>query len=72
MNKRILLQLGHLQMDKINSMLILDFINKLECDGSRGDDKSGGLSSATIRITIGFCVISLAVQLNGKLSKKSL
>lgn len=48
LNKRILPKFGHLQMDKINTLQILDFLNKLQEDGARGDGKPAGLSSATV------------------------
>ncbi|MEI1420927.1 site-specific integrase [Bacillus cabrialesii] len=47
--KRILPQFGHKQMEQIKPLQILDFLKTLEEDGSRGDDKTGGLSSATIQ-----------------------
>lgn len=48
LNNRILPQFGHMQIEKINTMQILDFLNKLQEDGVRGDGKSGALSSATV------------------------
>lgn len=51
----ILPQFGHLQMEKINSLQVLDFLNKLESGGSRGDDKPGGLSTATINYH--YCIL---------------
>jgi integrase len=48
LNKRILPKFGHMQIDKINPMQILDFLNNLQDNGARGDGKPGTLSSATI------------------------
>ncbi|WP_434011189.1 hypothetical protein [Peribacillus simplex] len=39
---------GHLKIDKINTLQILDFVDKLQEDGARGDGKPGALSSATV------------------------
>ncbi|MFD6210201.1 tyrosine-type recombinase/integrase [Peribacillus sp. NPDC060253] len=48
LNKRILPKFGHLKIDKINTLQILDFLDKLQEDGARGDGKPGALSSATV------------------------
>lgn len=48
-NKRILPALGHLRIDQINSLQILNFLEELQKNGARSDGKSGGLSSGTIQ-----------------------
>ncbi len=48
LRKRILPAFGHLQMDKITPMQIIDFLYKLQSDDARADGKVGGLSSSTV------------------------
>jgi integrase len=49
LNKRILPTLGHMRIDQINSLQLLNFLEELQIDGSRSDGKPGGLSSGTIQ-----------------------
>jgi len=46
---RILPTFGHLQLDQIKPLHIIDFLESLGKAGSRKDNKSGALSSATIQ-----------------------
>ncbi|KJH55806.1 tyrosine-type recombinase/integrase [Bacillus licheniformis] len=45
----ILPALGHLQLDQIRTMHIVDFMDSLEVDGIRKDGKAGGLADSTRR-----------------------
>lgn len=49
MNSRIMAELGHLKLDKIKPLHLVEFYNKLRQDGARLDGKKGGLSPQTIR-----------------------
>lgn len=49
LKNRILPAFGHLRLDEIKPLHILDYLQSLEQDGSRKDGKSGGLSSGTIQ-----------------------
>lgn len=46
---RILLEFGHMRLDKVKPLQILGFLEKLKQDGARGDGKPGGLSSGSIQ-----------------------
>ncbi|PEK99491.1 site-specific integrase [Bacillus sp. AFS017336] len=48
-SNRITPVFGHMKLDQINTLLILDFLDNLQNDGMREDGKSGKLSSATIQ-----------------------
>ncbi|OLO35912.1 hypothetical protein BTR23_16340 [Alkalihalophilus pseudofirmus] len=48
-NKRIIPTFGHLRIDQVNTFHILNFLDELQNDGVRGDNKEGGLSSGTIQ-----------------------
>ncbi|MEK3721981.1 tyrosine-type recombinase/integrase [Paenibacillus sp. FSL H8-0034] len=48
LNKRLIPTFGHLRLDQIKPMQIVNFMHSLEQDGSRGDGKEGKLSSGTI------------------------
>nr|WP_241752030.1 tyrosine-type recombinase/integrase [Paenibacillus alvei] len=50
LKNRILPYFRHLKLDEIKPLHIVDFLDKLEKDGSRRDRKSGKLASATIGI----------------------
>ncbi|MGY5341729.1 tyrosine-type recombinase/integrase [Paenibacillus glucanolyticus] len=50
LKKRILPTFGHMKLEDIKPLHIVDFLESLEKDGGRGDNKSGGLSSGTIQI----------------------
>lgn len=50
LKKRILPTFGHMKLEDIKPLHIVDFLESLGRDGGRGDNKSGGLSSATIQI----------------------
>jgi integrase len=49
LNKRILPEFGFLRLNDIKSIHIIDFLNKLQKEGARGDGKPGTLSSATVQ-----------------------
>lgn len=46
---RILPEFGHMHLDKIKTLQVLSFLEKLKQDGARGDGKEGGLSSGSIQ-----------------------
>lgn len=48
LNSRILPALGHLQIEKITPVHLLEFYNNLQEDGIRKDGRPGGLSERTI------------------------
>ncbi|MFL0196956.1 tyrosine recombinase XerC [Clostridium sp. WILCCON 0269] len=48
-NSRIIPALGHLKLDKIKPLHLLEFYNNLQEDGIRKDGKPGGLSAETIK-----------------------
>lgn len=50
LKKRILPTFGHMKLEDIKPLHIVDFLEALGQDGGRGDNKSGGLSSGTIQI----------------------
>lgn len=47
-NSRILPTFGHLRIDKVKTMQIVDFLDELTYDGVRLDGKEGGLSMTTV------------------------
>ncbi|MFC4808790.1 tyrosine-type recombinase/integrase [Paenibacillus sp. GCM10023250] len=47
---RILPAFQHMQLEDIKPLHIINFLDKLEKEGSRGDKKNGGLASGTIEI----------------------
>lgn len=47
---RILPYFQHLRLEEIKPLHIVNFLDQLEREGSRGDKKSGGLTSGTIEI----------------------
>ncbi len=49
LNDRILPALGHLKLEQIKPLHILDFYSSLQKDGIRSDGKTGGLGAATIQ-----------------------
>ncbi|MGB9780602.1 tyrosine-type recombinase/integrase [Caldanaerobacter sp.] len=49
LEKRIIPALGHLKLNKIKPVHILEFLNMLKEDGARLDGKEGGLSPQTIK-----------------------
>ncbi len=49
LRKRVIPALGHLTMDRIQPLHIVEFENSLRKDGARRDGKPGGLSPATVR-----------------------
>ncbi|WP_058302862.1 site-specific integrase [Gorillibacterium timonense] len=50
LKKRILPTFGHMKLEDIKPLHIVDFLEKLGQDGGRGDRKSGGLASGTIQM----------------------
>ncbi|MGN7169300.1 site-specific integrase [Paenibacillus cellulositrophicus] len=50
LKKRILPTFGHMKLEDIKPLHIVDFLEGLSKDGGRGDTKTGGLSSGTIQI----------------------
>jgi integrase len=50
LKKRIVPTFGHMKLEDIKPLHILDFLESLSQDGGRGDKKTGGLSSGTIQI----------------------
>lgn len=46
---RIIPAIGHMRMDKVKPLHILDFLEKLQMDGARGDGKERGLSSGSVQ-----------------------
>lgn len=49
LKNRILPAFGHLKIDEIKPLHIVDYLQSLEQDGGRNDGKPGGLSSGTIQ-----------------------
>ncbi|MNC26213.1 Transposase [compost metagenome] len=47
---RILPTFGHMKLEDVKPLHIVDFLESLSQDGGRGDKKSGGLASGTVQI----------------------
>lgn len=50
LKKRILPTFGHMKLEDIKPLHIVDFLEKLSHDGGRGDGRAGGLASGTVEI----------------------
>lgn len=50
LKNRVLPALGHLRLDQITTLHIVDFLDSLMNDGSRQDEKEGSLSNGTVEL----------------------